>query len=101
MPTCSAGDAWRSVRSGLPYWPRLKLYMNASYVPFEKVHDAESLVRHAVGSPSLIAGKCAARIGCVANGVSPRTIAPTHAINSLHRRAVAGRRINTASPTAG
>ena len=45
--------------------------MNASYVPFENVHDHSSFVRHAVGSPSLIAGKYAARIGCVANGVMP------------------------------
>src|SRR6476646_6796682 len=70
MPSCSPNVAWRSDSSGLPYWPRLKLYMNASYVPFENVHDGSSFVRHAVGSPSFTAGKYAARIGCVANGVS-------------------------------
>src|SRR3954466_4727062 len=69
---CSTNDACRSLRSGLPYWPRLKLYMKASFVPDEKVHETSIFVRHAVGSPSLIAGKCAARIGCVANGVKPR-----------------------------
>ena len=31
--------------------------MNASYVPFENVHDAAIAVRHPVGSPSFIAGK--------------------------------------------
>src|SRR5947207_2504990 len=69
MPSCSGNVACRSERSGLPYWPRLKLYMKESYVPFENVHVTSSLVRHAVGSPSLIAGKYAARMGCVANGV--------------------------------
>ena len=32
--------AWRSLSSGLPYWPRLKLYMKASYVPLLNVQFA-------------------------------------------------------------
>ena len=51
--------------------PRLKLYMNASYVSLLNVQSQPISVRHAVGSPSLIGGKYAARIGWVANGVMP------------------------------
>ena len=101
MPICAVSGACRSVSSGLPYWPRLKLYMKASYVPFETVHERCSSVRHAVGSPSLTAGKCAARIGCVAKGDPPRTSAPVHASSSFHRMIVLGRRIRIARPTAG
>ena len=46
-------------------------------------------MRHAVGSPSLIAGKCAARMGCVRNGVIPSSSAPTLTSNSFQRRNVA------------
>src|SRR5215510_12827437 len=99
-PTWSVYDACRSDNFGLPYWPRLKLYLNASYVALENVHDISSFVRHAVGSPSFIAGKCAARMGCVMNGVPPTRSATAQTTRSRQRRTVAGLRINTAKPTA-
>ena len=75
--------------------------MNRSYVSAEKVQSAFSSVTQPVGSPSLIAGKCAARIGCVANGVMPNTSAAAQATSSFQRRIDDGRRIRTARPTAG
>ncbi len=86
---------------GFPYCSRLKLYLNACHVPAENVQSALSSVRQAVGSPSLIAGKNAARMGCVANGVMPRKAAPTSASSSFQRSSVRGRRISTAIATAG
>src|SRR5690606_8511493 len=50
IPICPTKGACRSKTDGFPYCPRLKLYQKAL---------------HVVGSPSLIGGKCAARIGCV------------------------------------
>ncbi len=70
-------------------------------VPLENVQRSSSFVRQAVGSPSLIAGKCAARIGCVANGVRPNSNMPTQASSSFHRKIVRGRTMSTARPTAG
>src|SRR5579862_9854638 len=93
--------ACRSLMDGLPYWPRLKLYMNASYVSFEKVHDTAMPFRHPVGSPSLIAGYHADRIGCVTKGVRPRMAAPMQTITNFHRKKVFGRRKATAISAAG
>jgi hypothetical protein len=63
MSTCPVNGACRSDRSGLPYCSRLMFDISRSYVTRVNVHDASSLTVHAVGSPSLMAGKCAARIG--------------------------------------
>ena len=101
MPICPSIGACRCVTSGLPYWPRLKLYMNASYVPWLSVQSHLKPARQAVGSPSLIEGLCAARIGCVRKGEPPSTIAPKIASSSFQRRIVFGRRISTATATAG
>ena len=46
-------------------------------------------------------GKCAARIGCVANGVMPSASTPAHARRSFQRRKVRGRRSAMAAPMAG
>src|SRR5689334_20575011 len=86
---------------GLPYCSRLKLYLKACHVLSENVQLALSSVRQPVGSPSLIAGKYAARIGWVANGVIPSAPAPRHAANNQGRTSVRGRRIRTAIATAG
>ena len=67
----------------------------------DSVHESVSLSRQAVGSPSLIAGKWAARIGCVANGVTPTKSSAAHATSSRQRTIVDGRRTSTASATAG
>src|SRR3982751_4080687 len=101
MPTWSPKDACRCERSGLPYWPRLKLYMNDAYVAFDNVQLAANVVRQAVGSPSFTAGKCAARIGCVAKGVTPTTSAARQASSSFHLNNTVGRRTMTARATAG
>jgi hypothetical protein len=101
MPIWAESGACRSLSSGLPYWPRLKLYMKASYVPLLNVQLILSPCRQAVGSPSLSAGKCAARIGWMANGVMPKTSAAMQATSSFQRRIVFQRTSRTASPTAG
>jgi hypothetical protein len=101
MPICAPMGAWRSITGGLPYCSRLKLYLNACHVPFEKVQSALSSVRQAVGSPSLMAGKNAARMGCVAKGVMPSSAAAAAASSSFHRTSVRGRRMRTAIATAG
>ena len=55
----------------------------------------------AVVSPSLMGGKWAARIGCMANGVNPRNSAPTAVSSSGQRSNVAGRTATTATAMAG
>src|SRR5213595_112202 len=101
MPTWPVrNDAWRWVSFGLPYWPRLKLYVKRSYVSRLNVHDIFRPFAHAVGSPSLIGGKYAERIGCIAKGVMPNPRAKTHAMRTFHRVMVRGRRTRTATATA-
>src|SRR5690349_21588446 len=75
MPTCAVNGALRSVTGGLPYCSRLKLYLKLSQVFWLNVQSTLSPVVQPVGSPSLISGWYAARIGCVANGVMPMTTA--------------------------
>ena len=101
MSICAVKGACRSLRSGLPYWPRLKLYMNASYVPLENVQEKCSPLRQAVGSPSFSGGFHAARIGWMAKGVMPKNSAPMHANIRRHRISVRGRRTSTATAAAG
>ena len=100
IPSCPLKGACRSVSFGLPYWPRLKLYMKRSYVPLLNVQDSLRPFWHAVGSPSLSAGKYAARIGWVAKGVIPKTSAAAAASSRRQRSSVRGRRTSTATATA-
>src|SRR6185436_19637305 len=101
MSICAVNGAWRMVTDGLPYCSRLKLYLKASHVCLLNVQSQRNSVRQPVGSPSLIVGKYAVRIGWTANGVIPSTIAPAHARIRRHRMIVRGRRITTASAAAG
>ena len=69
--------------------------------PSRACTTARACVRQPVGSPSLTAGKYAARIGCVANGLSPderRGDAREHEPRAQHRRAAD--RTSTASASA-
>src|SRR5712671_3049218 len=76
ISTCATNGACLSPSAGLPYCPRLKLYMKRSYVALLKVQLTPIFVAQPVGSPSLIPGKCAARRGWVRKGVMPSARAP-------------------------
>ncbi len=67
----------------------------------EKVQSQWNSVMQPVGSPSLIAGKCALRMGSKVNTVMPSPIASSAPATSFHRRMVCHRRASTATPTAG
>jgi len=63
MSTCPVNGACRSVSDGLPYCSRSMFAFSRVQVVLSKVQSKPICVVHAVGSPSLISGKCAARIG--------------------------------------
>src|SRR5690348_2966491 len=70
-------------------------------VSLSNVQLASSFVSHAVGAPSLMGGKYAARMGSKMNGVNPRIMAPMHTSTSFHRSSVRQRVVSSAMPAAG
>ena len=101
MPTCAGKETCRSSSGGLPYCTRFTLSASRLRAVASNVHDSANVVAQPVASPSLIAGKCPARMGSNANGVSPSTNTPAIASSSRQRIKVVGRRSSTAAITAG
>ncbi len=101
IPACAVKGACRSSSDGFAYCTRLMLSASRLAVSSLNVHDSSNPFVHAVGSPSLIGGKCAARMGSMANGVTPSASAPRQATTSRLRSTNAGRLTSTATATAG
>ena len=102
MPSCAPNGALRASTGCPPYCSRRTLASSLRPVSAVSVQDSSGRPpSQADTMPSLMAGRCAARIGSTANGVSASTSEPASDSSNRARSSVAGRRMTIAIATAG